>query len=71
MNYERLFQGLAVVLAAAAGFFLWQGQMDAAFVSGVLAAVSFLLSIRFQIKGRLNERAALEADDEEIDSSQE
>ena len=73
MNYERLFQGLAVVLGAAAGFFLYRGQMEAAFVSGVLGAVSFLLSIRFQIKERINERDALEYEDEdeEFDSSQE
>jgi hypothetical protein len=64
---ERIFQVLAVILAGVAAFFLYRGQTDAAFVSGVLSAVSFFLSIRFQIKERLNERAALDAEAQAYD----
>ena len=58
MNYERLFQFLAVIFGAAAGFFLWRGSTDAMFISGVVGAACFFLSIRFQIKERLDARAA-------------
>jgi hypothetical protein len=73
MNYERIFQGLAVVLVLSAAFFYWQGQMDAAFVAAVLGAVSFFISIRVQIKDRLAERARLEAGShaDDIHSSEE
>ena len=56
MNSILLFQVLAVALGAAAVFFLWQWDTEKMFVSGVLAAVSFLLSMRFQIKARIKER---------------
>ena len=52
----RTFQILAAVLAVICGYFLWQANKDAAFVSGVLAACSFFMSIRFQAKKRLAER---------------
>jgi len=55
---ERLFQILAVVLAGIAAFLLWRGTSDMAFVAAVLGAVSFFLSIRFQVKERLNRRDA-------------
>ncbi len=75
MNYERLFQGLAIVLALSAAFFYWKGQTDAAFVSAVLGAVSFFISIRVQIKYRLAERtrqqAEVEAEDDRSHSSAE
>ena len=71
MNYERLFQALAIVVAAAAGFFLWRVQTDAAFVTGVLAAVSYFISLRIQIKERLAQRSADEAEDDEIHVSAE
>lgn len=57
MNYERLFQLLAVIFGAAGAFFLYRGSTDAMFVSGVVGAACFFLSIRFQIKERLDERA--------------
>ena len=60
MRFELLFQLLAVALAAAAGYFYWQGNTDGTFVSIVLAAVSYLLSLRFQIKARMKERVAQE-----------
>jgi hypothetical protein len=53
---ERFFQILAVILAGIAAYFLWSGNADAAFVSAVLGAVSFFLSVRFQVKGRLKQR---------------
>lgn len=56
MNYERLFQGLAVILLLAAGFLLWREQMDAAFVSGVLAASAFFIGMRVRIKDRIAAR---------------
>lgn len=55
---ERLFQILAVILAGVAAFFVWQGNWDATFVSAVFGAVSFFLSIRFQVKSRLDAREA-------------
>jgi hypothetical protein len=55
---ERLFQILAVILAGIAAFFLWKGNTDGLFVSAVLGAVCFFLSIRFQVKERLNRRDA-------------
>ena len=67
---ERLFQILAVILAGVAAFFLWKGNWDATFVSAVFGAVSFFLSIRFQIKERLKirdaerEKEALAAEEE-------
>lgn len=48
------FQILAVILGGVAAYFLWQGNSrDYTFVAAVLAAVSFFISMRFQIKERL------------------
>jgi len=52
MKIETVFQILAVVLAGAAAYFLYTGNRDGAFVAAVLGCVSFLLSIRFQVKAR-------------------
>lgn len=64
MILERLFQITAVILIGIAAYFLWKGNRDALFVSAVLGAVAFFLSIRFQVKERLKlheaERAELE-----------
>ncbi len=60
---ERFFQILAVILIGVAAFFLWRGNTDAVFISAVLGAVSFFLSIRFQVKERLKKRE-IEATDE-------
>jgi hypothetical protein len=59
---ERFFQILAVILAGIAAYFLWKGNADNAFVSAVFGAVSFFLSVRFQVKGRLRQS---ELEDEE------
>ena len=55
---ERVFQVLAVGLAAAAVYFFWVGNSDGAFVAVVLGCVSFFLSIRFQVKVRNDIREA-------------
>jgi hypothetical protein len=49
----RGFQVLAVILAGVAVFFWWQENTDWAFASGVSAASSYLLSLRFQMKERV------------------
>jgi hypothetical protein len=61
---EIFFQMLAVILAGVAAYFLWQGSADRAFVAAVLGAVSFFLSVRFQVKERLRQREALREEDE-------
>lgn len=53
---EKLFQILAAILAGVAVFFLWKENKDAMFVSAVLGAVCFFLSVRFQIKERMKKR---------------
>ncbi len=50
---DRIFQILAVILIGVAAFFLWNNNADAAFASAVFGAVSFFLSVRFQVKTRL------------------
>lgn len=52
----NFFQILAVILAGIAAYFFWNGSTDGVFVAAVLGAVSFFLSIRFQVKNRLNRR---------------
>lgn len=52
----RMFQALAVVLIAAAAFFLWRRDLDTAFVTGVLGICAFFLSIRVLFKSRIRER---------------
>lgn len=60
---EKGFKILAVAFAVAAAVFLWQENMDAVFLTGVLAAVSFFLSIRFAVKKRLAARSAEHIED--------
>lgn len=64
---ERLFQIIAVILAGIAAYFWWHGNTDGMFLAAVAGAVSFFLSVRFQVKGRLKQREAerLAADDPE------
>ncbi|MEO6589241.1 MAG: hypothetical protein ABIP06_08025 [Pyrinomonadaceae bacterium] len=50
---ERIFQIVAVILAGIAAYFYWRGNSDGVFISGVLGAVSFFLSFRFQAKDRM------------------
>ena len=53
---DRVFQVAAVILAGAAGYFLWIGNKEGAFVSAVLGCVSFFLSVRAQVKERNRQR---------------
>lgn len=59
----RVFQILAVILAAIAAYFLWMENKDGVFVALVLAACSFFMSIRFQAKARLDKHAAESSED--------
>lgn len=59
----RTFQILAVILACLAAYFLWLENKDGIFVSIVLAACSFFMSIRFQAKARLERQAAESRED--------
>ena len=52
----RAFQILAVALIVAAAYFLIRADYEDAFVTGVLGACSFFLSIRFTFKPRVDER---------------
>ena len=58
MNLELLFKILSVIFIGVAAFFLWQGNKDGTFVSAFLGAVCFFLSVRLQIKERVNRRDA-------------
>ncbi|HKX84306.1 MAG TPA: hypothetical protein VJL58_08805 [Pyrinomonadaceae bacterium] len=49
---ERVFQIAAAIIALVAAYFLWIGNSERAFVAGVLGAVCFFLSVRFQVKAR-------------------
>ena len=63
---ERLFQLLAVILAGIAAFFLWRNNSDEMFVSGVLGAVCFFLSYRFQVGERMKQRESEAQIEDEI-----
>ena len=65
MNWERTFQLLSVVFAGIAAVFYWRGNYDAMFVTSVVGAVAFFLSIRMQVKTRLDERRAKESEAED------
>jgi len=61
---ERFFQILAVILIGVAVFFWWRGNADGLFISAVFGAISFFLSVRFQVKDRLRQREADRAEEE-------
>lgn len=63
---DKVFQILAVVLAAAAIYFFWSDNRDLMFISGVLGCVMLFLSVRFQVKARnkIREKEAFTAADE-------
>lgn len=54
----RSFQFLGAALLAATAYFLWQRQLDTAFVTGVLGACAVFLSLRVGFKTRSTEREA-------------
>jgi coenzyme F420-reducing hydrogenase delta subunit len=62
MNYELLFRLLALLFMAAAAYFLWTTYTDGVFVAGVLAAVCYFLSVRFQIKRRMRKQETDESE---------
>ncbi len=53
---DRIFQISAVILIGVAAFFLWRGNNDAMFVAAVVGAVCFFLSVRFQVKEKMQQR---------------
>lgn len=65
MNWERTFQLLAVAFAGIAAVFYWRGDHDAMFVTAVVGAAAFFLSIRMQVKTRIDERRAKETETDE------
>ena len=72
----RIFQILAAILAGVALFFWWRDNTDWAFASGVCAAASYFLAMRFQMKARVNaadaekerEEAGAEPDPDDADT---
>ena len=52
----RMFQLLTLLLVLATAFFLIDANYDTAFVTGVLGACAFFLSVRFTYKPRVDER---------------
>lgn len=57
--------GLCLLVA---GIFLWRGQINAAFVAGTLGAVSWFLSLRDQLKGKIVEVEDSGEDEDERDA---
>jgi len=51
---DRIFQIVAAILVCIAAYFVLMENKDGVFVSLVLAACSFFMSIRFQAKSRLD-----------------
>lgn len=62
------FQVLAVILALVAAYLWWQGSTDGLFLAAVAGAVSFFLSIRFQVKARVAERSSAAVDSDGSDT---
>ncbi len=71
MKIELIFKVLAVILFGVAAFLLWQNNLQGAFAAAVLCACAYFLSMRFQIKARLDERKAKEAKVEEAKEEEE
>ena len=60
---------MAVILIGVAAFFLWTGNTDGLFVAAVLGAVCFFLSVRFQVKERVERRnSEAQKQENEVDS---
>ena len=67
---ELVFRILAVILIGIAAYFLWRKNGETAFISAALGAVSFFLSLRFQVKERLEkEEETRRTGEEEITKS--
>ena len=65
---DRIFQIGAGMFIGIAAYFFWRGNNDGVFVAAVLGAVSFLLSMRFQVKerNRLREEREFEIQKREL-----
>ena len=63
----RGFRVAAVTFMAIAAYFLWSDNRDGVFVSAVLSAASFFMSLRFQIKDRLKKREMERPDNDETE----
>ncbi len=50
------FRVAAVTFIAIAAYFLWSDNRDGMFVTAVLGAASYFISLRFQTKDRLKNR---------------
>ena len=55
---EGIFRISAVVLIGVAAFFLWSRIFEVAFISAAVGCVSFFLSVRSQVKERVDKRNA-------------
>lgn len=66
---DKLFIVLALILAAAAAYFLWRGNGETAFILVALAVVSYFLNMRMQIKGRLRKYEAEELDRQDAEEN--
>ena len=69
-NLEMTFKILAAVFIGLAAVFLWLENRDGTFVSAVLGCICFFLSIRFQVKQRVDHRAAELRREKEIDETE-
>ena len=70
MKLELIFKLLAVILVGVAAFFLWQKNWEGVFAAAVLGICAFFLSMRFQLKARLDKRKAEEEAQEYIEEEQ-
>jgi hypothetical protein len=58
MKLEYLFYVIAVALAGAAAFLLWQQNTEWAFAAGVLSACAYFIGLRFKLKPVVERRKA-------------
>ena len=56
MKYGKIFSDFSGDSNWSCRIFLYQGNTDGVFIAAVLGAVSFFLSVRFQVKERLKLR---------------
>ncbi len=67
---ERIFQVIAVLLAATAGYFYWAGNEDGLYISAVLGCVAFFFNVRTQVKKRNDELDAARDAEREPESNE-
>ena len=54
MKVEFIFKILAVILLGGAAIFLWQQNWDGVFATVVLGICAYFISMRFQLKARVD-----------------